>query len=118
MRRGAMLSSWASVPRGYSRKRVVRRVWLARASFDRLGVVRIGMTIAETERALGTPLALESFGNEELPCRRAWPSSGFAQVHFMAVHDVIQRIDIEDQSIATDRGAKIGDNAQRIAGCE
>jgi hypothetical protein len=86
----------------------------AQASFDGLGPVLIGMTIPQVEKALGIPLAVDSFGNEDMPCQRAWPSSGLAQVHFMAVHNAIQRIDIEDQSIATDRGAKIGDSEERI----
>ena len=86
----------------------------ARASFDGLGAVKIGMKVADVERALSIPLAVDSFGNKDMPCERVWPSSGSAQVHFLAVKGTIQRIDIEDQSIATEQGAKIGDSEARI----
>lgn len=76
------------------------------------GPVRAGMTVAEAERALGTPLVL--LGPKMEPCHYV-VSEGRPGIAFMIIDGRVARIDVRQGStIRTTEGAGIGDNEERI----
>lgn len=86
----------------------------AQASMEGLGPVRIGMTVAQAEKAIGAPITYDTSAGGGQACRYAWPSAGMKQIRFIIAHGVILRIDIADYEITTDKGARIGDSEARI----
>lgn len=76
------------------------------------GPIRVGMTVAEAERAVGAPLAM--LGPKMEPCY--YVSSGDRPgVAFMIIEGRVARIDVHQQSIVrTAEGAGIGDTQARI----
>lgn len=85
-------SSWVATPRG-------------------LGALRTGATVAEAWRALGegtsAPDSLESCDHVAVP---GAPGSVLA----MIVDGHVARIEVKDDAIATDRGARVGDSEARV----
>lgn len=78
-----------------------------------LGPLRVGMTRAEAEAAVGGSLAIDGDS--------AWTDCGYtpsdhlpAGVHVMVESGTIARIDVDSGSIATEAGARIGDSEERI----
>ncbi len=86
----------------------------AQANAQGLGPVRIGMTVAQAEKAIGAPITYDPSAGGGRDCRYAWPSAGMKQVRFIIARGVILRIDISDYAITTDKGARIGDAEARI----
>ena len=86
----------------------------AQANAEGLGPVKIGMTVAQAEKALGAPIAYDPNAGGGGGCRYAWPSAGMRQIRFIIARGVILRVDINDYQITTDKGARIGDPEARI----
>lgn len=86
----------------------------AQATAGGLGPVRIGMTVAQAEKAIGAPITYDPSAGGGRDCRYAWPSAGMKQVRFIIARGIILRIDIDDFAITTDKGARIGDSEARI----
>jgi len=80
--------------------------------YDSIGPVKVGMTVSQAGRALGTPLVKD--GDEEEGCYYVVPSKSPEGVAFMVIKRRIVRIDIDSELFATERGARIGDTEQRV----
>ena len=77
-----------------------------------IGPVRAGMTIAEAEAALGTPLTL--LGDSQT-CDYARPTNASPDsLLFMVVEGRIARVNVRGTSVVTVEGARIGDSEGRI----
>ena len=82
-------------------------------TFDGLGPVRIGMTMAQASRALGVPVTREE-GFDDNICYYSTPSRGFKDIAFMMAGTKIVRIDVGDRPFATDKGVTVGDTAAKV----
>lgn len=76
------------------------------------GKVKIGMTISDASKTLGTELARGN-GYED-GCYYVEPKQRYKGVLFMVTNGTIARIDIKNKEYATDKGAKIGDTEAKI----
>ena len=76
------------------------------------GKVKIGMTVSDAARVLGTEL-VRGEGYRD-GCYYVEPKQGYKGVRFMVTSGAISRIDIESREYATDKGAKIGDTEAGI----
>lgn len=76
-----------------------------------IGRVKIGMTVAEASESWGSQLA--ALG-DIAPCYYVKPGEGPSGISFMVVDGRIARINVENASIATSAGARVGDSAERV----
>ena len=76
-----------------------------------IGPVRIGMTVAEAGQALQDVLVGV---NQASGCYFVRPSRGLSGISFMVADGRIVRVDVENPSIATVTGARVGDSEERI----
>lgn len=77
-----------------------------KVTFDGLGPIKIGMTVAQAEQALGARLVrAEGYADA---CYFADPE-GMPGVRLLVTNQTIARIDLSSASYATDKGAKVGD---------
>jgi outer membrane protein assembly factor BamE (lipoprotein component of BamABCDE complex) len=83
------------------------------ASFDRLGPIKIGMTASQASKVLGVPVTRDA-GYEGGSCYYTSPKRGYKNIAFMMNGRLIARIDIDNKTYKTDRGAKIGDTEAKI----
>jgi outer membrane protein assembly factor BamE (lipoprotein component of BamABCDE complex) len=81
-------------------------------SYNSFANVKVGMTISEAAKALGTRLIREA--NQDDSCYYVTPNNNFKGVAFMMTNKRIARIDINNKSYATERGARVGDAESRI----
>lgn len=79
----------------------------ARLSFDSLGAVRVGMTPAQLQAAIGAPLK-QDFPDDTERCRYMQPAAGPGQVSFMMIDDRLARIDVMDPGVSTVAGIHVG----------
>jgi hypothetical protein len=83
--------------------------WIASA--ERVGPVRVGMTVAEAERALGARfLPLTDQGECAYRTSMAAPEG----VRFMQIADQIARVDIVAPGVGTDGGIEVGATEARV----
>jgi hypothetical protein len=95
-------------------------------SKDGFGPVKLGMTVSEAEKLLGVRLEKDTY-NDDDGCRYYTPVKGYRGLSFMTSLGKIIRIDVygaaelddtEKQpapvTIATEEGAKTGDNEPRV----
>lgn len=76
------------------------------------GPIRVGMTVAEAQRALGVPLPL--LGPKMEPCYYV-ASNDRPGIAFMIIEGRVARVDVHQQStVRTTEGAGIGDTEDRI----
>jgi len=85
------------------------RTW--QASARQVGPVRIGMTIAEAEAALGVPFDGAADSGE---CAFRQTRSAPSGVLFMLVAGRIARIDLASFEVRTDRGVGVGDSEMQV----
>ena len=78
------------------------------------GPIRSGMTLAEAAAAGGRPFGEPQMGSEECDYFLFADDSLRGSAHFMVINGQIARVDVNDTSIATAEGARIGDSEQRI----
>ncbi|MBE9144062.1 hypothetical protein IQ236_12630 [Planktothrix mougeotii LEGE 06226] len=86
----------------------------SKVSIYGIGPVSVGMTIAETSSAAGTPLIKTTSHGARLGCFYYEPQGGPEGVSFMAINGRIARVDVSNERITTVSGAKIGDTLDRI----
>lgn len=87
----------------------------SKLTLDRIGNVRVGMTVAEASASAGIPINLEKNVPESGQCGYAQTASQIAGLSFMLEGDLIVRIEVRGKSaISTVSGAKIGDTEARI----
>ena len=77
-----------------------------------IGVVRAGMTVGEASQALGVQLTAPDSG---APCTQIRLDAASPTVLLMVLDQRIVRVDVTDTSVATDRGARVGNIEARIA---
>lgn len=75
------------------------------------GPVRVGMTVAEAQQALGSELTAMSAA---APCYYVKPQRGPSGIAFMVTDGRIARVDVANQTVATEAGARIGDSEAQI----
>lgn len=81
-------------------------------AYNAVGPMKVGMTIAQAAKALGTSLVRE--GDEIEGCYYAVPKEGPKGIAFMFTNRRIARIDIDSKQFATERGARVGDSEQKV----
>lgn len=78
------------------------------------GGVKFGMKVEDAEKALGVTLKKDTYAESE-SCRYFTPVGSFEGLSFMTSDGIVVRLDvIRTSSIATDKGAKIGDSEQSV----
>ncbi|HEY7410278.1 MAG TPA: hypothetical protein VII13_06035 [Vicinamibacteria bacterium] len=76
-----------------------------------LGPVRVGMTVPEAQRVLGSALvALDP----EAPCYHVRWDGGPPRVTFMVIDGRIARVNVDAAPTATSAGARVGDSEARV----
>jgi len=87
-------------------------------SEDGLGPIKIGMTVAQAEKAAQQKLALEPLGGLGVPvteaCRFAKFKTGPKDISLMLNNRKIVRIDVKNPEIKTTQGAHLGSTTQEI----
>lgn len=81
------------------------------------GPVRIGMTLAQAEKASGKGLIGYGFSRAQLRtagCAYVRFADDPNGVEFMTNRGVLVRIDVKSPPIATDRGARVGETEERV----
>lgn len=78
------------------------------------GPVHAGMTLEQAVQAGGRAFGEPQMGSEECDYFLFAGDSIQGSAHFMVVNGQIARVDINDSTIATAEGARIGDTEQRI----
>ena len=78
------------------------------------GPVHAGMTLQQAAQAGGRAFGEPQMGAEECDYFLFAGDSIEGSAHFMVVNGEIARVDVNDSSIATAEGARIGDTEQRI----
>lgn len=78
-------------------------------SFAGVPPLRIGMTAAEARQALGMPASSAKSGE----CSYL-DTKGRMHAFAMLVRDTVARIDVRDNTLATDAGARVGDAESRV----
>lgn len=84
------------------------------ADFDRVGPVRVGMSIAEAEAAVGGSFSLEGRVDEEIACDYAAGDALPEGVALMVWGDTVVRVDVFDPGVPTVRGVGVGDPEARV----
>ena len=77
-----------------------------------IGAMRAGMTVGEASQALGVQLTAPDSG---APCTQIRLDAASPTVLLMVLDQRIVRVDVTDTSVATDRGARVGNTEARIA---
>jgi uncharacterized membrane protein len=91
--------------------RPLRRARAWQASARQVGPVRIGMTIAEAEAALGSPFDAAVDSGE---CVFRQTPAAPTGVLFMLIAGRVARIDVTSFDVRTDRGAGVGDSEMAV----
>lgn len=78
------------------------------------GPIRAGMTLAEAARAGGREFGEPQMGSEECDYFLFAGDTIQGSAHFMVISGQIARVDVNDSTISTAEGARIGDTEQRI----
>lgn len=78
------------------------------------GPVHAGMTLEQAVQAGGRAFGEPQMGSEECDYFLFAGDSIRGSAHFMVVNGQIARVDVNDSTIATAEGARIGDTEQRI----
>jgi hypothetical protein len=119
IRPGARVSVWFQGPvrESYPIQATARAIVVEPAAsaewkitFDGYGPVRVEMTVAEAERALGDSLEVKEAGDS---CAYAFPKR-HTGVAFMVIGDRIARVDVRGPEVTTLEGARTGDPEERI----
>lgn len=94
----------------------VRLTEESRVATNGIGPVLIGMTVEQASKAAGVKLVPGTSGGENYGCYYYKPQTGRPKgVFFMVRQNRIVRVDVlGDSSVATLRGAKVGDTENRI----
>jgi hypothetical protein len=78
------------------------------------GPIRAGMTLAEAAQAGGRQFGEPQMGSQECDYFLFADDTIRGRAHFMVVNGQIARVDVNDSSISTAEGARMGDSEQRI----
>jgi hypothetical protein len=78
------------------------------------GPIRAGMTLSEAAAAGGRRFGEPQMGSEECDYFLFADDSVRGSAHFMVVNGQIARVDVNDSTISTAEGARVGDTEQRI----
>lgn len=78
------------------------------------GPIRAGMTLAEAAQAGGRPFGEPQMGSEECDYFLFADDTPRGSAHFMVINGQIARVDVNDSTIRTAEGARMGDSEQRI----
>ena len=78
------------------------------------GPVHAGMTLAQATQAAGRAFGDPQMGSEECDYFLFADDSVRGSAHFMVINGQIARVDVNDSSISTAEGARVGDTEQRI----
>jgi hypothetical protein len=87
-------------------------VWVARSTGA--GAVHAGMPLSEASRLLGE--LLEADYTIIAECAFVIPKSAPPGLSLMIRNDTVARVDIDSTTVATDRGARVGDSEARVLG--
>jgi len=88
-----------------------------RLSADGWSALKIGMTLAEADRAIGARLARDNSASGSNACVDAWVGSRshpMPPLQFRFVDGRLAVIELRDNSIATDKGIRIGDPESKV----
>jgi hypothetical protein len=77
------------------------------------GPIHTGMTLEQADSAGGRRLTRPATGSEECDYIQ-FGGDSTRGVHFMVVDNRIARVDIQDSTVATNHGARIGDSEEKI----
>lgn len=87
----------------------------SKLTYNSIGNVSVGMTVAEASKAAGIPIVLETSVPESGQCKYAKPQPKIEGLDFRLDGDRIVRIEVKGKSsISTSSGAKIGDTEAKI----
>ncbi len=86
----------------------------SKLALNGIGPIRVGMTVDEASQSAGVRLVQTQSGGEEYACLYFRPQVEPKEISFMVTKGRIARVDIYNNRITTIRGAKIGDNEERI----
>lgn len=78
------------------------------------GPIHAGMTLAHAAQASGRAFGESQMGSEECDYFLFAGDAVQGSPHFMVVNGQIARVDVNDSTISTAEGARIGDTEQRI----
>jgi hypothetical protein len=79
------------------------------------GPVKIGMTVPQASKALGTALKpVQPLDEDEIHCHYVYPDGNYRLIGFMVEGGTITRVDVHRGSYFTDTGIKVGDNEKKI----
>jgi len=84
-----------------------------RATMAGLGPIRVGMSVAQLERALGTRLP-ETQDESEDACRQVEAGARFPGTSVMLVDGRVARIDVSERGFFTLSGAAVGDTQASV----
>ena len=79
-------------------------------TYDSIGQVKTGMTVAEASKVFGMPFTTIDEGS----CRYFRVKGDFKDVAFMVTDGTIARFDISEPGFATAKGAKVGDSEEKV----
>ena len=83
-------------------------------SFRGYGPLRAGMTLTEASQAGGRAFGEPQMGSVECDYFLFADDTVRGSAHFMVINGQIARVDVNDSTIATAEGARLGDTEQRI----
>ncbi|MGB7708668.1 MAG: hypothetical protein WBL95_03830 [Microcoleus sp.] len=87
----------------------------SKLALNGIGPIRVGMTVDEASRAAGVRMVKTlSAGRTEEYCAYFELEGGPKGISFMVINNRIPRVDISNERVTTIKGAKIGDNEERI----
>ncbi|MEK0194978.1 hypothetical protein [Microcoleus anatoxicus] len=88
----------------------------SKLALNGIGPIRVGMTVDEASESAGIKLIISgSGGRDEYQCSYVQPKGEPKGIAFMVTKGRIARVDIfSNKQITTIKGAKIGDNEERI----
>lgn len=86
----------------------------SKLALNGIGPIRVGMTVDEASRAAGVRLVKGYASPHEEFCSYFKPQGEPTGINFMVTKGRIVRIDISNERVTTIKGAKIGDNEEKI----
>jgi hypothetical protein len=78
------------------------------------GPIRHGMTRADAERLMDTPLRTQDNSPLDAGCDYLYPVKGHKGISFMVLNGRITRVNVTTKDVATRTGARVGDSVAKL----